>query len=137
MVHALHLIHRLLKADGLLIDLHPTIDPASIGVRQGDRSTLVGWVHETDDYEEYQWADEALAAVVKTGLFTLEKCGTFDFTWHADGLPDLRAYLADEWQDAFIDEVTALRIEETLQTSGHDKEILVHEAINIARFRRI
>ena len=50
---------------------------------------------------------------------------------------DLRAYLAEEWKDAIIDDVTAMRVEELLKLPVPDKEILVSEAIRIARYRRM
>jgi hypothetical protein len=56
--------------------------------------------------------------------------------WHADSMNDLRAHLAAEWKDAIIDDVTSVRIEELLKLPVHDKEILVSEAIRIARYRR-
>ncbi len=61
----------------------------------------------------------------------------FDFVWHAESVPDLLAYLAEDWQDARLDPVTAARLDEMLQTPDHDKEILVKEAICIARYRRL
>ena len=33
MVHALETIHELLKPDGVLLDIHPTNEPATIAVR--------------------------------------------------------------------------------------------------------
>ncbi len=137
MVHALEKISQLLKSDGILLDIHPTNEPASIAVRLRAQIIPAGWIHESDDYEEYEWADEALQHAVDDQRFALEHVGTFEFVWHADTLPELRAYLAEEWQDAIIDEITAGRIEELLKLPVHDKEILVSEAIRIARYRRI
>jgi hypothetical protein len=136
MVHALEKIYTLLKPDGHLIDIHPTPEPATIVVRVGDRLTPAGWIDEVTDYVEYEWADDALSTVTDTGLFELERRGAFEFVWHADSVADLLAYLAEDWQDARIDPVTAMRIEEMLKTAEHDKEILVREAIRIARFSR-
>ena len=136
MVHALEKIHSLLKIDGQLIDIHPTPEPAAIVVRAGDRLTSAGWLDEVTDYVEYEWADDALSTVTDTGLFTLERRSAFEFVWHADSVADLLAYLAEDWQDARLDPVTAMRIEEMLKTPEHDKEILVKEAIRIARFSR-
>ena len=86
---------------------------------------------------EYEWADEALQRVIDSGRFTLERVGTFEFVWHADSMNDLLAYLAEEWKDAIIDDVTAMRVEELLKLPVHDKEILVSEAIRIARYRAV
>jgi hypothetical protein len=135
MVHALEKIQRLLEQGGVLLDLHPTNEPAAIAVRLRQQIIPAGWVNETNDYAEYEWADEALQRVVDAGQFKRERTGTFNFIWHADSMKDLRAYLAEEWQDAIIDDVTALRIEQLLQLPVMDKEILISEAIGIARYR--
>jgi hypothetical protein len=137
MVHALEKIRQLLQPDGLLLDVHPTNEMAAIAVRLREQLIPAGWLNESDDYVEYEWADEALQHVVSSGQFALERVGTFEFVWHADSLQDLRTYLAEEWQDAIIDDVTAMRIEELLKLPVHDKEILVSEAIRIARYRKL
>jgi hypothetical protein len=137
MVHALEKIQQLLKPGGLLLDIHPTNELAALAVRLREQLIPAGWVNETDDYVEYEWADEALQRVVDDRRFTLERVGTFEFVWHADTMNDLRAYLAEEWKDAIIDDLTAMRVEELLKLPVHDKEILVSEAIRIARYRRV
>ncbi len=137
MVHALESIQQLLKPAGVLLDIHPTNEPAAIAVRLRGQIIPAGWINESDDYEEYEWADEALQRLVHGGRFALERVGTFVFVWHADSMKDLRAYLAEEWKDAIIDDVTAMRIEELLKLPARDKEILISEAIRIARYRRV
>jgi hypothetical protein len=135
MVHALEKISQLLKPDGLLLDIHPTNEMAAIAVRLREQLIPAGWLHESDDYAEYEWADEALQHMIDDQRFVLERVGTFEFVWHADSMTELRAYLAEEWKDAIIDDVTAGRIEELLKLPVHDKEILISEAIRIARYR--
>jgi hypothetical protein len=135
MVHALEKIRQLLKPDGILLDIHLTNEPAAMAVRLREQLIPAGWLDESDDYVEYEWADEALQQVVNDHRFVLERVGVFEFVWHADSLNDLRAYLAAEWKDAIIDDVTAMRIEELLKLPVRDKEILVSEAIRIARYR--
>ena len=137
MVHALEKVHQLLKPDGILLDIHPTNEPAAITVRLREQHIPAGWLNESDDYAEYEWADEALQHVIDGGQFKLERTGTFNFIWHADSIKDLRAYLAEEWKEASIDDVTALRVEELLKLPTHDKEILVSEAIRITRYRAV
>jgi hypothetical protein len=137
MVHALEKISLLLKPDGLLLDIHPTNEMAAMAVRLREQIIPAGWLNESDDYVEYEWADEALQRVVDDRRFVLERVGTFEFVWHADTLSDLRAYLAEEWKDAIIDDMTAMRIEELLKLPVRDKEILVSEAIRITRYRRV
>jgi hypothetical protein len=137
MVHALEKIQQLLKPDGILIDIHPTNEPAAIAVRLREQLIPAGWMRESDDYVEYEWADEALQRVIDNQRFVLERVGAFNFIWHANSMKELRAYLAEEWKDAIIDDVTAMRIDELLKLPVRDKEILVSEAIRIARYRRV
>jgi hypothetical protein len=137
MVHALEKISQLLKPDGVLLDIHPTNEMAAIAVRLREQLIPAGWLHESDEYVEYEWADEALQHAIDDQRFALEQSGTFEFMWHADTLHELRAYLAEEWKDAVIDELTAGRIEELLKLPVYDKEILVSEAIRIARYRAV
>ena len=136
MVHALEKIQQLLNPKGVLLDIHPTNEPAAIAVRLREQLIPAGWMKESDDYVEYEWADEALQRVVDNRHFVLERVGTFEFVWHADSMNDLRTCLAEEWKDAIIDDVTAMRIQELLRLPVYDKEILVSEAIRIARYRR-
>ncbi len=137
MVHALEKIYQLLKPNGSLLDIHPTNEPAAIAVRLRGQLVPAGWVNESNDYVEYEWADAALQRAVDDQRFVVEHTGTFEFVWHAESMTDLRAYLAEEWKDAIIDDVTAMRIEELLKLPVRDKEILVSEAIRIARYRRL
>ena len=144
MVHALEKIHRLIRPAGTLIDIHPSTEPPSIEIRLRDRFIAAGWLHETDDCIEYELADQALATVMANGLFALERSGTFGFLVYADTLADLQKYLAEEWKDAYIDDVTLMRAEELMSSIGHvmkspslgGKEVIVRETIRIARFAR-
>ena len=136
MVHALEKIQQLLKPDGILLDIHPTNEMAAIAVRLREQLIPAGWLNESDDYVEYEWADEALHHAVDDGRFELERMGTFEFVWHANSMAELRDYLAEEWKNALIDDVTAMRIEQLLKLPVREREILVSEAIRIARYRK-
>ncbi len=137
MVHALEKVHRLLKADGELIDIHPMFDPPAFEVRVGEKKFPAGWLRETDDYEEYELADAALMAVIQRGLFSIERKGTFSFMTHADSAAELRQYLIDHWQDAIIDEITFARAAEMFNSIERDKEMTLRVSTNIARYRKL
>jgi hypothetical protein len=133
MVHALEKIRGLLEPDGRLIDIHPSGEPPPIEVRVGQRTIVVGWMKETDDFAEYAQASAALSQVVERGWFDVERKGAFEFITHADSVADLRDYLAKEWKDAILDEAVAARAEELLSAPEPDKELIVREQIRIAR----
>lgn len=135
MVHALEKIHRLLVPGGRLIDIHPSDQPPPIHVRLGSDSRCAGWLRETDDCVEYEQAADALRAAVQDGLFAWEARRTFAFTIYADSLSELRAYLAQEWQDAILDDQVSRRVADWLQVAAQDKELSLREIITIARLR--
>jgi len=137
MVHALEKIRRLLKPNGILIDIRPPPEPSAIDVRIGDRMHAAGWLNETDDYGDYEAADTALAKVVDGGLFVVERRGEFELKTYADTLAELRDYVAEGWENASIDDVTTARIEEWMSTAERDKEILLRERVRIARLRPV
>lgn len=135
MVHALTTIYRLLAPDGILIDLHPSGLPAVIEAHVGGRARVVGHIRETDDFVEYRQADAALRQVVDAGLFALERAGAFDFTYQADSLADLQAYLAAEWADAVL-EPAVVRRAALLGGPGPGRALIMREWVKIARLRR-
>ena len=135
MVHALEKIHQLLEPEGRLMDIHPTGDPPPIGVRIGQQTMAVGWMKETDDFIEYAQASEALAQVIRRGLFAVEREGTFEFVTYADSVSEWREYLAKEWKDAILDAVVAAKAEELLSVPGPDRELILREQVRIARLK--
>jgi hypothetical protein len=137
MVHALEKASRLLTSAGCVLDIHPLPIPPSIEVRLGDHVELAGWIREEDDYVQYSQAEEAVAEIVRRGIAVIEDRRVFPFVTHAQTLSDLQIHLSEEWQDAFIEEQTAGRIEDLLRTQGHDREILVRETVSIARLRPV
>ena len=137
MVHALEIIHRLLRPHGKLIDIHPVGEPSPVEVRVGRQTTLVGRLTETDDFVEYGQADAALAQVVQRRLFVLEREATFPFITHADSMSELREYLAKEWKDAILDDQTARKAQELLAGPERDKELLVHDRVHILQLSDI
>jgi hypothetical protein len=135
MVHALGKASSLLKPDGVLIDIHPTLELATLEVRIGGDTHGAGVVTEADGGEEYKDADAALAFTVRQGLLRIEREAIFTFVTHADSLATLREHLADAWQDAVIDDVSARAIETLMTATAADKELLLRERVRMTRFR--
>ena len=64
MVDALRAIHKLLKPNGTLIDIHSTSELIAVQVWSGDEKTTVGWMKDETDLVDYRYADKALAEAV-------------------------------------------------------------------------
>ena len=97
---------------------------------------LAGYLDETDDFEEYFKADEALAEVMERGLFVLEREGLFTFKTHASSITELADFLEAEWTDSVVHEETIERADDLMGEAGDGKEVVLRENVRIARYRK-
>jgi hypothetical protein len=135
MVHALEKVHRLLRPGGILIDIHPDGAPPPIDVLIDGHATRVGYLQESSGFVEYYQADDALAEIVRRGLFVLERAETFDFFTHVDTIAELSDYLAAEWSGAILPEAVTWRADKLLSAPGKQKQVILCEVVRITRLR--
>jgi hypothetical protein len=146
MVHALEEIHRLLKLNGALIDIHPVSEPSSIEIHQAGKVDLVGQLTVRQWCFEFEQADIALATITQRGMFIMERNALFDLPTYyasADELgTDLKESVEIFARDAqaaiepltHIEALTA-RAEELMRAAGSDAGLIVHERTHISRLR--
>ncbi len=97
MVHALQESHRVLKPNGILIDLRPAPRHRRVGLGTGRRWQLVGVMREQLDDDLA--ADRAVAQVLRAGLFRREMRFEFELDRVMDTMEDFRAWLDEFVQD--------------------------------------
>ena len=138
MVHALELVHSLLVPQGLLIDIHPTVEPPPIEIILDGKSYSIGNLQETDDFIEYAQADAALTHAIQSGLFISQRHANFTFLTHAGSLVELHQYLEENWSDSVwpseIDQRAAQLCTRTGQT---ETCATLRENTHITRLRRL
>ena len=145
MVHALEEIHRLIKPDGYLIDIHPFAEGSFIEVlREGE--VLFAEPRRLTDDEDVLQAEDALAQVLERRLFVTEDSGEFDFFTHASSVPELRDYRekANAYDESPKEEALVAREEELyaqaeriLQASAEEAHVASHSRCRIARLRPV
>ena len=146
MVHALEEIHRLLKPNGVLIDIHPVSEPLSIEIHQAGKVDLVGRLSVRQWCFEFEQADIALAEIVKRGMFTVERNALFDLPTHYASAAELGTDLKDSIEvfardaQAAIEplshvEALTARAEELMRAAVSGAELIVHERTHISRLR--
>lgn len=136
MVHALEIIRGLLHGgNGRLLDIHPSGEPPPIFVRRDDERHLTGWIQEESDYASYAQAEDALREAVRRGWFRREQRQLVTFATYATDLAALREHLRHNWQDAWIEELVAMQIENQLNSLAREKEIIVEEQIWLSRYQ--
>ncbi len=96
-MHALKQAHRVLKPDGILIDLRPAPKHRRVGIGEGKQWKSVGAMREK--FDEDRAANRAVAQVLREGLFQTKGRVEFDLDRQMDTLEDLRA-----WMDEFVQE---------------------------------
>ena len=87
-------MHRALRARGLLLDCHPMPEPSEIQVRVGARSTRVGQIDYTSEFEQtISNAEEALVSLGRERVFSSQSSVDYQFLIHFES--------AAEWEEYF------------------------------------
>ena len=93
MVHALHEAQRVLRRDGLLVDLRPAAVHRRVGVIRAGRYRPVGVMRET--FDDDRAADRAVTQVEREGRFKAERRTVFACNRIMDSLDEFQEWLAD------------------------------------------
>jgi SAM-dependent methyltransferase len=109
MVHALEEIHRLLKPESTLIEIHPAVDaPPVVEVWSNGQLSFSEYDPVFDYEEDLRQAEAAVATVVERELFVLDKRRRFELRTYAASVTEMR----DHW--AFVGAYDPEEPEETL-----------------------
>jgi len=137
MVHALREAHRVLKPNGILIDLRPALVHRRVGIERAGRFRQLGRMYESLDDDRA--ANRSVASVLRAGLFRAEWHTRFGCRRVMDSLSDFRT---------FIDEFVALgtdlpphdrlihRVQRALETTGSTKKIVVRGPLTMNVLRK-
>lgn len=133
MVHALQVVHRLLKPGRTLVDIHPSGEPPPIEIVHGEGRTLAGHLQEGDGFDKYFQADAALAEAVEMGLFHFKRQGVFEFVTCADSLAEYLDHLDTTWSDAIVAPEVQRLAAELLQTAKGFLEMTERVRVTLLR----
>jgi hypothetical protein len=133
MVHALQVIHRLLKPGRTLVDIHPTGEPPPIEIVHDEVRSSAGHLQEGGGFDEYFQADAALAEAVKMGLFALERQDVFEFVTCANSLAEFLDHLDTTWSDAIVAPEVQRLAAELLQTAKGFLEMTERVRVTLLR----
>jgi len=148
MVHALEEIHRLLKPNGFLIDIHPVAEHSSIEIHQNGKIDLVGQMEVSQWCVDFQEADKALDKIIQKGIFTVEQKGMFDTLTYYDSAEEMGTALKEsilkyvrdgEPIDEEVSHVDVLagQAKELLQAAGGEAILILREPDHISRLKPV
>ena len=143
MVHALEKIHQLLAPGGRLVDIHPLAQAPLIEIHARERITFS---EPAPDYPlaDIEHAEQALAHVVREGLFAIEREGAFDFRTYAPSVAELVEYLKEQGSlgDGRPDEADMVQreemiahVERLMRAAGEGAKVALHERARITVLR--
>jgi hypothetical protein len=142
MVHALVEIHRLLKPDGVLIDIHPAQSETLFEIHQ--KGIMICSLPMTGQtFQDVRQAEKALKHVVQEGLFTLEREIDFIYRTFSDSIVELHEYITREgaYEESPSNEMLALekgelakQLNRSLKGSGTGAQVV---RVNPARLSRL
>lgn len=126
MVHALREAHRVLRPNGILIDLRPALVHRRVGIERVGRFRYVGTLRESLDDDRA--ANRAISNVKRARLFKAEWRTQFDCRRVMDSVDDLRTFL-----DEFVTLGTEVppqdwlmrRVQQAFEATSGQKKIVV------------
>jgi hypothetical protein len=136
MVHALTEAHRVLKPNGLLIDMRPAAKHRCAGLGEGKRWKLVGAMSEK--FDDDIASDRAVKQVVREKLFRREFQIEFDLDRVMDTLQDFRAWLDDFSTDKIPSHDSLYqKVERALEKEPVGTKITVRGPLKIGVMRKL
>jgi hypothetical protein len=144
MVHALREIHRLLRRDGCLIEIHPVVGAPTIEVRRDGHLSFAEHDPGYDYEDDLRSAEDAVDQVIKAGVFMGGRSREFDLRTYSTSVAELRNHFAvsgaydpdpkDETLATLQDELYA-RVAEVLRVSGEGAKVVYDEMGRMTRLR--
>ena len=145
MVHALEETRRLLRPDGVMVNILPVPEGYFIEVHHYGRILFAERKRETCS-EDILRAETAIEQVLDRGLFVIDQEDEFDFRTYGSSVAEVRAYW--EEQNAYEEEPKAkdilareeylyAQVEEILDELGEGAEVVIRERVRIARLNPV
>ena len=138
-MHALGEIHRVLKPDGILIDLRPLLDRWQVEVISARETRETGRVTDfeiglADDIA----ANQSMGQAEANGWFTREQENFFSYVYSWDSPKEMEEWLAEEWNDYIeLDEVAMQTTRSAWALADADARVQLRVKMLITRWRKL
>ncbi|MGB7860894.1 MAG: hypothetical protein WBM90_10395 [Acidimicrobiia bacterium] len=132
---ALSRIYDCLRADGMLLDIHPQPENSQIEIWQDGLIHRLGEIDQGEDHKEIEAAREYLRSFQRRGLFSTEQRATFELLEHHPSV--------ESWQDRWAGEGYRLVAEPRLLHSATallgsgGGELVIREPVRATSLRRL
>ena len=135
-MYVLKRIHRWLRSDGLLLDLHPEPEQPTIdAVRDGMRLEYLGRIDTSGLITNIYAARAALASLIEAGWFVPERSLIYDFISHFSSVDEWLRHREERRSSSVVEPAVIARARALLAQDGRS-ELRVSERVLASRFRR-
>ena len=131
---ALDQLHRSLRPNGVVLDVHPRPEHSRVEVWVDGKSTECGNLNESSLIQSINATQLNLASAIWDGYLVHEETRHFEFLYHFDSVDACESYLAEEWRDCEVDPALMSRARELL--ANKEGETVIREPMQAARLRR-
>ena len=135
MVDALRRIHRSLRPEGVLVDLHPEPTNSAVEVWQDGRITQLGHIGSEADIRDIVEARLRLDQMEKDGWYAIERRRVFDLLFHFPDVDEWLTYMAEEEPEIELPEELVSRARRRL--SAVEGELVIREPARASGLRRL
>jgi hypothetical protein len=133
MVHALEKSGSFLRPGGCILVIHDLVDPPRIEVHAPEGEFYAGQLLSNTGFENQRMADQAVDQAVQKGVFSSTQVQIFENYMRADSLASMDAWLAEDWESAYLTEGTRMEVEQLVDRLGAEAEVVLHLISRITR----
>ena len=134
-MHALKRIHRSLRPEGVLLDLHPQPEHAGVEVWQEGRVERLGHVGQEEDIRDILEARDRLDRVEQEGWYVTERREFFDLLSHFSSTEDWLEYQEREGYTGMASDELLASANRLLAT--RKGEFVIREPIRASLLKRL
>ena len=135
MVDALSRIHRSLRREGVLVDLHPQPTNSAVEVWQEGRISQLGHIGSEADVRDILEARLRLDQVEKDGWYASERRRVFDLIFHFSDVDEWLTYMAEKEPEIELPEELVARARRLVPAA--EGELVIREPARASALRRL
>lgn len=137
MVHALSEIHRVLKPDGVLIDLRPIVDAWAVEVVSATAQETGMLEAESTALEDDHAAEEAMREVESLGWFVKKQARNFSYNYYWDTPSEMKSSVENDWQGiAILPKVVHRKTSALWASAGAEARVRIRMQLHIAEWQK-